>query len=74
MKKNRIRNILKYYDIILPLKGNYEYNDKTSKEFFAENHDEDVWNKCKKLFLKNIMIILQILNGLKKKQRVIVTI
>lgn len=28
----------------------------------------------KKLFLKNIMIILQILNGLKKKQRVIVTI
>ena len=49
LKKNRIRNILKYYDIILPLKGNYEYNDKTSKEFFAENHDEDVWNKCKKI-------------------------
>ena len=35
---------------------------------------EYVRTNVKKLFLKNIMIILQILNGLKKKQRVIVTI
>lgn len=49
LKEKNIKEILKSYDIILPSKGNYEYNNKTSKEFFKENHDEEVWNKCKEI-------------------------
>lgn len=49
LSESKIRKVLRTYDIILPLKGNYEYNDKTSKEFFGEKHDPDVWDKCKSI-------------------------
>ena len=49
LSEKQIKRILQSYDIILPAKNNYEYNNKPSKEFFAENHDPDVWEKCKRI-------------------------
>ena len=49
LKEKTIRRILSVYDIILPSKGHYEYNDKTSKAFFAEKHDAIIWEQCKQI-------------------------
>lgn len=49
LKESSISNILSNYDIVLPSKGHYEYEDKTAREFFAQQHDIEVWEKCKKI-------------------------
>lgn len=49
LSEHKIRNTLKQYDIILPAKDNYEYNNKPAKVFFAEMHDVEVWNNCRKI-------------------------
>lgn len=49
LNEKNIRRILSAYDIILPSKGHYEYNDKTAKAFFAEKHDVVIWEQCKQI-------------------------
>lgn len=52
LKEKQIKNDLKKYDIILPKKNVGEYNNYTAKDFFAKNHDVDIWNKTKKIIEK----------------------
>lgn len=49
LSENQIRKYLDKYDIILPSKNHYEYNNKPSKIFFAENHDIEIWENCKRI-------------------------
>lgn len=44
--------ILEKFDMILPMKNLGEFNGKKAKEFFIENHDEEVWNITKKIIFK----------------------
>lgn len=49
LSEQKIKKILSKNDIIVPAKNNYEYNDRPSKEFFAEKHDLQVWDNCKEI-------------------------
>lgn len=49
LTKQDIAKELEAVDIILPLRGMNEYNGHTAKDFFNLQHDETVWDNCRKI-------------------------